>query len=237
MLLSEWPRYFSAAAKHSRMSSSIRIWPAFAASKSGAQLSSRPEARPFVVPVSRRAPDVRERVDVARVEFLVEEARIEVPEVLEARLLDRPQQLELGQDAHHVVGRHDEVVVGHARLELGEHGLVRVVEVVAHLDAGPLRELVDDLLRQVLRPDVEVQLLLARTGVRRLVAAGRAGRECEGGDRHQDGRGDPEAPHPSDRSGGGCCSRWATRMSTTVTASSSVETALTSGVTPTFSIE
>ena len=144
---------------------------------------------------------------------------------------------EVGEDPHHVVRRHDEVVVRHARLELLEHRLVGVVQVVVHHDAGAARELVDDLLGEVLRPDVDVELLLAGPGV----AAARPSR----------------GPHPaaapaassrtararaalrtvSPRSPGGCCSRWAMRMRTTVTASSSVETALTSGVTPTLSIE
>ena len=65
-------------------------------------------------------------------------------------------------DLDHVVARHDDVVIAAAGLQLGEQGLVAVIAVHGHLDAGVLLELGQQLGREIVGPVVEEQLFFPR---------------------------------------------------------------------------
>jgi hypothetical protein len=127
----------------------MQIWPPFFSSNSTAQ--------------ARRAPEVGDGELVLRVVGLVEQVGVERVEAGELGAVDRLDELLLRERRHHVVRRHDDVVPGHPGLELLVNLFVGVVGVDDELDARLVLELLDDRIRQVFGPDVDVERL--RVGV------------------------------------------------------------------------
>ncbi|MNN01831.1 hypothetical protein D3C81_1144590 [compost metagenome] len=116
-----------------------------------------------------RAPHVGRRVLVARVADFegLQQVLVEVLPVGQLGLVQLLVDAGLDLLGEEVVGRHHDVVARLAGQQLGFQGLVAVVDVVDHLDAGLLLELLHGLRRDVVGPVVDVQHLvvgLGRTG-------------------------------------------------------------------------
>ncbi len=94
----------------------------------------------------------------------VEEARVDVHEMRKRAAIERAQLALAQQHLHRVVRGTDDVVGEVARLQLGEQRLVRVVEVDVHAHAVAALEFLQRLGRDVARPDVQVQHLVAGGG-------------------------------------------------------------------------
>jgi len=124
-----------------------------------------------VVPEARRAPEVGQRMFVAGIEggHDLQNARIQVRQVLELRLVERTERARLDQVMRRGSARPHHVVTGAAGQQLGLQDFVRVVDVVVDLDAGPRLEVLDRRLGDVVGPVVDVQDLLTvggRSGIR-----------------------------------------------------------------------
>ncbi|MCY1462466.1 hypothetical protein D9M71_802420 [compost metagenome] len=90
--------------------------------------------------------------------------RVEVFPVRQLRLvqflIDAGLDL-LGQEA---VGRHDDVVAGFARQQACLKGFVAVEDIVGHLDASLVLELLDGIRANVIRPVIDAQNLVIGLG-------------------------------------------------------------------------
>ena len=103
----------------------------------------------LVVGEAGRAPEIRYAVRIAGVERRVAELRCDVAEIRQFAMIQRDQSPLLDQDAHHVIGRHHDVIVARTRRQLFHHRLVRVIDIELHLDARLRRELIKQFLRDV----------------------------------------------------------------------------------------
>ena len=83
--------------------------------------------------------------------------RIEIFQIRQQALVELPVHPRLHFALEEGSSRHDDVVVGVPGKELDLHHLVRLVDVVMHLDAGLLLEVADDRGADELRPVVDVQ--------------------------------------------------------------------------------
>ncbi len=131
-----------------------------------------------VVGDAGRPPHVRDRVGVARVVERVLPLRAEVRDVRDLAEVERLDQLALAQAGHVDRRRERDVVAAVAGRDLGQHRVDGVEEVVGDLDPVRVRELLDRVLADVVRPVVDEQLALGRRDGRGL--RGRRGRRGRG---------------------------------------------------------
>ena len=104
-------------------------------------------------------------VGAARIGRKVLEDRRDIAPVGQVLLVEGDDHVGGDQHRDDVAGGDDDVVAGRSRLELRDHLLVALVGVVGHLHAELLLEVGDRVLRDVVRPVVDVQLLLDRAEV------------------------------------------------------------------------
>ena len=124
------------------------------------------------------APDIGDGVAVVRVVLVVEQGRVEVLEVGQLGAIQRLQHSLFGHFRDEVGAGHHHVIAVAMGFQLGVEGLVGFVGGVDHLDAGLLLELLQQAVRHIFRPVVEVDHLV----VGRVSAlAQQRGGEGEGG--------------------------------------------------------
>ena len=107
---------------------------------------------------SDRSSHERNRVFITRVEWHVEEHRVDILQVRDGLFIEGAEEFFFNESFDDIFARLDDVEVAPARAEFREHFLVGRIVFDGNLDSGFLRKVIDHILRDVFGPAVDAEL-------------------------------------------------------------------------------